>query len=76
MIWLIAFGTLLVITGFILLAASHARTRGEYVGGGAVVMIGPIPIVLGTDKRSTIVVMVIAAILTLIGFFITHSFRG
>ncbi|WP_321419109.1 DUF131 domain-containing protein [uncultured Methanomethylovorans sp.] len=43
-------------------------TRTEVRGGG-IIMIGPIPIILGTDSKSTQVVILLAIVLMLITFF-------
>lgn len=43
-------------------------TRTEIRGGG-IIMIGPIPIILGTDSKSTQVVILLAIVLMLMAFF-------
>jgi len=59
-------GLVLVLVGFavtfiavILLAFTAVKRRGKIRGGGAVV-IGPFPIVFGTDKESVKILLVLA----------------
>lgn len=63
---LLNIGLLLVLIGFavtliavILLAFTAVKGRGKIRGGGAVV-IGPFPIVFGTDKESVKILLVLA----------------
>lgn len=44
----------------------HREVREEKVKGGGVILIGPIPIVFGTDKRFALVAMVLAIVLMLL----------
>ena len=79
-------GIVLIFIGFIIVALSlilsYAESspagRGEAkVSGGGVVIVGPIPIVFGTDKRAALAAAVIGAILTivvLIVFLITSGY--
>jgi uncharacterized protein (TIGR00304 family) len=48
---LILIGVLIIIVAIVLISVSSAKGEGEVRGGG-VVMIGPIPIIFGTDKKS------------------------
>ena len=66
---LVTAGVLLVIAGFAVVAASmlsrEEAGRGEVKGGG-VVMIGPIPIILGSDAKWASVAIVLAIVLILV----------
>ena len=42
------------------------------VGGGAVVLIGPIPIIFGSDKKFLIIAIVLAIILMIISFVLFY----
>ncbi len=42
------------------------------VGGGAVVLIGPIPIIFGSDKKFLIIAVVLAIILMIISFVLFY----
>ena len=57
-------GLAFIVVGFIIIALAIilVSTRGgkSKVKGAGVVMIGPIPIVFGTDKKSVTVVLVLA----------------
>jgi len=44
---------------------SEARTEGAQVRGGGVVMVGPIPIIFGSDMKWATVAIVLAIILVL-----------
>lgn len=81
--WLTTLGYILMVAGIalvffaaMLLIFSSMRVRRRVRGGGAV-LIGPFPIIFGTDKESmkivvilTIVLMIIATSLILIPFFL------
>jgi uncharacterized protein (TIGR00304 family) len=57
-----------IVVVFVAIAKSSSgrRTEGEVKAAG-VVMIGPIPIIFGTDTRWTIVVIVLAIVLLALG---------
>jgi uncharacterized protein (TIGR00304 family) len=63
-------GIVLVVVGIIIiviaviLASVHGTGRGAVKGAG-VIMIGPIPIILGTDRKSVKTVLVLALALTI-----------
>lgn len=69
---LIEFGIALIFLGFVLafVAAILFFIRGLRIGGktrgGGVLLIGPIPIIFGSDKQSLIVAVVLAIVLMLI----------
>ncbi|MBI2126000.1 MAG: DUF131 domain-containing protein [Thaumarchaeota archaeon] len=70
---LVQVGFLLTIAGIVivmiasLLLASQARKGGSVQGGGAV-LIGPIPIVWGTDKSWVFVAIVLLLVIMLLSF--------
>ena len=62
-------GLFLMFAGVIVLIASALLSGNETVSGGAIIFIGPIPIVLGAGPHALLAV-VVAAVLTVIGFVI------
>lgn len=60
---LIVLGVLAVLIGVFLPVLSGQEKSGTEIRGGAVLFIGPVPIVLGTDKDSTITISVLAIVL-------------
>ncbi len=70
---LILIGMLFIVAGFITLTVAlllqllHSLRKGEAeTHGGAVVMIGPIPVILASDPRTAKVLLMLAIILTVI----------
>jgi uncharacterized protein (TIGR00304 family) len=65
---LIFVGFALTAVGFFLNAGSEGaeRSGGSTVHGGGIIMIGPIPIVFGTDRNSAAALVVLAIVLTII----------
>ncbi|MEJ5326853.1 MAG: DUF131 domain-containing protein [Candidatus Bathyarchaeia archaeon] len=55
-------GIMIIVVTLILLALSSAKT-GKVKGGGAVI-IGPVPIIFGTDKKSLKTVLLLSLALT------------
>ena len=47
--------------------------RAEVKGGG-VIMIGPIPIIFGTDKKWTVLAMALAIVLIVLSLLLTPAF--
>jgi uncharacterized protein (TIGR00304 family) len=62
-ITLIFVGILIVLLAFLLLFYSSAKEIGKFKGGGALI-IGPFPIIFGTDKESVRTVLILSIILT------------
>ena len=68
-----ALGTALIVAGIIIIIAVSARGAGTGEGkagkakvrGGGVIMIGPIPIIFGTDKKSVKTVLALALALVI-----------
>ncbi len=67
-------GIILIILGFFLIilgmmrakeSAGEGRTQ-EKVKGGCVILIGPVPVVFGTDKRYALLLMILAIVLMLL----------
>jgi uncharacterized protein (TIGR00304 family) len=61
---LIFVGVLIIVIAVILLSISGAK-KGKVKGGGAII-IGPIPIIFGTDKRSLKTVLLLSLALTVL----------
>jgi uncharacterized protein (TIGR00304 family) len=60
----------IVIVAAIILASIGGATKGKVHGAG-VIMIGPIPIIFGTDKKSVKSVLALALTLTIMVLIIT-----
>jgi len=71
---LIFLGILIVLAAFVLLFISSFR-GGKVKGGGAVI-VGPFPIIFGTDKESvkTVLLLSIALALLLLAFMVIFHF--
>jgi len=61
---LIAVGIIIVVLATILLAM-HGASKGKVEAAG-IIMIGPIPIIFGTNKESLKTVLILALILTIV----------
>jgi uncharacterized protein (TIGR00304 family) len=61
---LIFVGVLIIVVAVILLSVSGAK-KGKVKGGGAII-IGPIPIVFGTDEKSLKTVLLLSLALTVL----------
>jgi len=61
---LIFVGVLIIVIAVILLSISGAK-KGKVKGGGAII-IGPVPIVFGTDKKSLKTVLLLSLALTVL----------
>ncbi len=72
--FLAAIGIMLIILGFFLVFAGTMQAKGngskeitqEKVRGGGVILIGPVPIVFGTDRRYALLFMILAIVLMLL----------
>ena len=60
------FGIALVFLGVILSSIRRVREVDTKVGGGGVVLIGPIPIVFGTSSKWVVVALVLVILLMLL----------
>ncbi len=66
---LIAVGVVIVVVSILVSAGKSRGTEGEggsKVRGAGVIMIGPIPIIFGTDKKSVKTVVILALALTIV----------
>ena len=66
MVDLVLAGILLVLVGFgviVVVMLSQGRKERAEVKGGGVIMIGPVPIIFGSDMKWTSVAIVLAIIL-------------
>ena len=66
-------GLLLVIVGFAVIVVSMLSGTGKTkreVRGGGVVMIGPVPIIFGSDARWASVAIALAIVLVLVYFLL------
>ena len=66
MVNVVQVGLLLVIAGFGIVVASmltHRSKEGGRVQGGGVIMVGPIPIIFGSDAKWASVAIVLAIVL-------------
>ncbi len=61
---LIFVGMLILVIAILLLSISRSK-KGKIRGGGAII-IGPIPIIFGTDKKSLKTVLLLSLILTIL----------
>jgi uncharacterized protein (TIGR00304 family) len=61
---LVIIGFALALIGMVILVVRSPRGQGSAKGAG-VLLIGPIPIVFGTDKQSVKLVMILAIVLIL-----------
>jgi len=62
---LIFAGLLIVIVAILSLFISNVKAEGKMKGGGAII-IGPFPIIFGTDKQSIKTVLLLSLILTIL----------
>ncbi len=74
---LLLFGIIFIIIGFVLLFIyfiyeifKATKEKKTEVKGGGVVLIGPIPIIFGTDVESVKFVIILAIILLIVALFI------
>lgn len=71
MVDLILAGLVLVLAGLGVMAVSlfsEGRRAGSEVKGGGVLMVGPIPIILGSDSKWASAAIVLAIVLVLLTF--------
>jgi len=70
-------GLLLAIAGFVVgilafvIAIAKSMRGGGKVRGGGIVMIGPVPIIFGTDKESTRMLVLLGIILMVVFLLLT-----
>ena len=79
---LVAAGFLLILAGFSIGLVSLLRSQGSHIGsrgekrGGAVIIIGPIPIIFGSDPgiARMFLILYIILVIVLIGVFVLRLF--
>ena len=71
---LLLFGFVLMFVGVIVIVASVFLGGDENVSGGAIIFVGPIPIILGAGTDAFLAI-VLAAVLTVIGFIVFFWMR-
>jgi uncharacterized protein (TIGR00304 family) len=79
---LVTAGIILVLAGFVVGLVSFLLSSGSHIGnrderrGGAVIIIGPIPIIFGSDPEATkaLLILSIILILVVIGLFVLRVF--
>jgi len=73
---LVIAGVVVIFIGMILIFAGTAlqstNSKDETVKAGGVIMIGPIPIIFGTDKSFTIIAVIFAIILIVISYLLFY----
>jgi uncharacterized protein (TIGR00304 family) len=62
---LVIIGFALVSVAVILMVFTAAKDKGKVKGGG-VIVIGPFPIIFGTDKESIRIILVLSIVLTVL----------
>jgi uncharacterized membrane protein len=67
---LILVGVIVMLIAILLMFFSNVKGRGKARGGGAII-IGPVPIVFGTDKESLRTVLLMAITLTVLLIVLT-----
>ena len=60
----------MMVIAIFLMSFSNVKGNGKVRGGGAII-IGPIPIVFGTDKKSLRTVLLLAIVLTVLLIILT-----
>ena len=71
---LIFIGTVVAIIAALLLSLSKVKGKGESRGGGAII-IGPIPIIFGTDEKSVKTILIFSLVLTILLLIVTVVLR-
>ena len=62
-------GVMLLIIGLVLIVIDillSSSLEGSKVRGGGVIIIGPLPIIFGTDRKSALVLGIVGTVITLI----------
>jgi uncharacterized protein (TIGR00304 family) len=67
---LIFVGVIIMVIAILLMFFSNVKGKGKVRGGGAII-IGPVPIVFGTDKKSLRTVLLLAITLTVLLIILT-----
>ena len=67
---LLILGIILIILGAVLLLSTLLRGRAR-IGGGVLVMVGPVPLVVASDQRIATILYVLAIVTVLLGLLAT-----
>jgi uncharacterized protein (TIGR00304 family) len=70
---LVFVGIIIVVVAALLILSANTKGRGKVRGGGAII-IGPVPIIFGTDKESMKTVLLLSIVLTIILVIVTVVF--
>jgi len=70
---LIMLGMLVIFAGMLKEAVTSKEGAEGRVRGGGVVMIGPIPIIFGTDRESATAVIVLALLLVVVSYLFSRG---
>lgn len=70
-IGLVFVGFIVVFLAVVLLFDKSLRIKGGKVKGGGAVVIGPVPIIFGTDKESVRIILVLSIILVALLLILT-----
>jgi len=74
---LVIAGVVVIFIGIIMIFAGTAlqstSSKDETVKTGGVILIGPIPIIFGTDKLFTIIAVLLGIILMIISYFLFYQ---
>jgi len=68
----IFFGILLIFIGTILQSTTKTDGTTGQVHTGGVIMIGPIPIIFGTDKGFTLIAIILAIVLMVVSYLLFY----
>lgn len=63
-------GVIIIVIAIVLMFFSNSKGKGKVRGGGAII-IGPVPIVFGTDKKSLKTVLLLGIALTVLLIILT-----
>ena len=64
-------GLLVILAGFVVVfiaVLGSSESRGDKVGGAGVIMIGPIPLIFGSDLKWASVAIALAIVLIVVAF--------
>jgi uncharacterized protein (TIGR00304 family) len=68
---IVVLGMIIIIAGLFKESAFKSKTESEGgIRGGGVVMIGPLPIIFGTDQESTTTVILLAIIMVVVSYIL------
>lgn len=72
---IVTVGILVIIVGFILIftgTALQSSSKTSDVKTGGVILIGPIPIIFGSDKGTIVTAVIMAIILMILAYFLFY----